>query len=75
MDQYSSTFVHTLHKSKQLSRFGFASKATFVIAGGRRWHCDCPPALYSKAPAAACMHLLDTGVSKMKTFFSFLTFL
>lgn len=40
MDQYSSAFVHALHKSKQLSKFGFASRAIFAVADGGRWYYD-----------------------------------
>lgn len=38
MDQYSNAFVHALHKSKQLSKSGFASRAIFAVAGGGRWY-------------------------------------
>lgn len=38
MDQYSNAFVHALHKSKQLSKSGFASRAIFAVAGGGRRH-------------------------------------
>lgn len=40
IDQYPSAFVHALHKSKQLWKFGFASRAIFAVAGGERWHYD-----------------------------------
>lgn len=55
MDQGSSTFVDTLHKSKQPPGSRFASKAIFTIAGGRRWHYYfCPP----YGSVATCMHFL-----------------
>lgn len=40
MDQYPSAVVHALHKSKELCKFGFSSRAIFAVAGGGRCHYD-----------------------------------